>query len=271
MNALTFIEGTLRDVRHALRLIRTKPGFSAAALLSLALGIGANTAIFSVLNGVLIRPLPYPEPDALVGVFNTVVIQGQRIENAGLSPGMYAACTQGSRAFERFGVWSSGAATVTGMGDAEQIVSVTATQGVLPALGVPAYLGRWFSNEDDTPGTPQTAILSHAYWQRKFGADPEVVGRSIVIDFIPRQVIGVMPRGFRFVNLSPDVFLPQRFPLSELRPDVFSYNGIAQTEAGRHARLGESGHGPRVEDLGRDRTRRKDARPSSPSPPTCVR
>ena len=232
MNTLTFIEGTLRDVRHALRMIRTRPGFSAAALLSLALGIGANTAIFSVLNGVLIRPLPYPEPDALVGVFNTVVIQGQRIENAGLSPGMYAACTQGSRAFERFGVWSSGAATVTGMGDAEQIVSVTATQGVLPALGVPAYLGRWFSNEDDTPGTPETAILSYAYWQRKFGADPEVVGRSIVIDFIPRQVIGVMPRGFRFVNLSPDVFLPQRFPLSGLRPDVFSYNGIARLKPG---------------------------------------
>ncbi len=232
MNALSFIEGTLRDLRHALRVIRTRPGFSAAAVLSLALGIAANTAIFSVLNGVLIRPLPYPEPDALVAVFNTVVIQGQRIENAGLSPGMYAACAQGSRAFERFGVWSSGAATVTGRGDAEQIVSVTATQGVLPALGVPAHLGRWFSNEDDTPGTPQTAILSHAYWQRKFGADPEVVGRSIVIDFIPRQVIGVMPRGFRFVNLSPDVFLPQRFSLSELRPDVFSYNGIARLERG---------------------------------------
>jgi putative ABC transport system permease protein len=232
MNALPFIEGTLRDMRHALRLIRTRPGFSAAAVLSLALGIAANTAIFSVLNGVLIRPLPYPEPDALVAVFNTVVIQGQRIENAGLSPGMFAACRQGSRAFERFGVWSSGAATVTGTADAEQVVSVTATQGVLPALGVPAHLGRWFSNEDDTPGTPQTAILSHAYWQRRFGADPEVVGRTIVIDFIPRQVIGVMPRGFRFVNLSPDVFLPQRFPLSGLRPDVFSYNGIARLQPG---------------------------------------
>jgi putative ABC transport system permease protein len=83
MTTITFVEGALRDVRHTLRMIRNNPGFSAAALLSLALGIGANTAIFSVLNGVLIRPLPYPEPDALVGVFNTVVIQEQRFEDAG--------------------------------------------------------------------------------------------------------------------------------------------------------------------------------------------
>ena len=228
MNTLTFIEGVLRDVRHALRTIRTKPAFSIAALLSLALGIGANTAIFSVLNGVLIRPLPYPEPDELVGVVNSFVIQGEVFQNAALSPGMYAACKDGSRTFERFGVWTSGAATVTGMGDPEQIVSVTATQGVLPALGVPAYVGRWFSNEDDTPGTPETAVLSYGFWQRKFGGDRTVLGRTIIIDFIPRQVIGVMPQGFRFVNLSPDVFLPQRFPSSQLRPDVFSYNGIAR-------------------------------------------
>ena len=135
-------------------MIRTRPGFSAAVLLSLALGIGANTAIFSVLNAVLIRPLPYPESDALVGVFNSLVIQGQVFEDAELSPGMYAACKEGARAFERFGVWTSGAATVTGTGEPEQLVTVTATQGVLPAIGVAAHIGRWFSEEDDTPGSP---------------------------------------------------------------------------------------------------------------------
>jgi hypothetical protein len=135
VNTFTFLEGAMRDALHALRVIRSRPGFSAAVLLSLALGIGANTAIFGVLNAVLIRPLPYPKSDALVGVFNSLVIQGQVFEDAELSPGMYAACKEGARAFERFGVWTSGAATVTGTGEPEQVVTVTATQGVLPAIG----------------------------------------------------------------------------------------------------------------------------------------
>src|SRR5580692_11759460 len=151
MNTVTFLESLLRDARHAVRMIRTKPGFSVAVLLSLALGIGANTAIFSVLNAVLIRPLPYLRSDALVGVFNRFVIQGQVFEDAELSAGMYAACKESTRVFESFGVWTPGSATVTGRGDPEQLAIITVTQGVLPTLGVPAYIGRWFSNEDDTP------------------------------------------------------------------------------------------------------------------------
>src|SRR5262249_1823894 len=158
----------------------------------------ANTAIFSVLNAILIRPLPYPGSDALLGVANKFVIQGQVFEDAALSPGMYAACKESASLFEGFGVWASGAATVTGMGDPEQLVSVTLTQGVLPVLGVAPYIGRWFSIADDSPASPETVILSYGYWQRKFGGDRAVLGRTILIDFIPRQVIGVMPRYFRF-------------------------------------------------------------------------
>jgi predicted permease len=235
MNTLTYIEGAIRDVRHALRMIRTKPGFSVAALLSLALGIGANIAIFSVLNAVLIRPLPYPGSDALVVVSNTFVIQGQVFEHAELSPGMFGACQEGARVFEKIGVWISGAATVTGMGDPEQLVTITATQGVLPALGVSAHIGRWFSNEDDSPGTPETVILSYGFWQRKFGGNRDVLGRTVIIDFIPRQVIGVMPRDFHFMNLAPDLYLPQRFPKSGLKPDTFSYTGLARLKPGATA------------------------------------
>jgi predicted permease len=232
MNTLVLVESLIRDVRHAVRMIRTKPGFSVAALLSLALGIGANIAIFSVLNAVLIRPLPYPGSDALVGVFNRLAIQGQVFEDAELSPSMYAAGKESAKAFESFGVWIPGAATVTGTGDPEQLVTVTATQGVLPTLGVSAYIGRWFSNEDDTPSSPQTVILSYGYWQRKFGGDREALGRTMVIDFVPHQVIGVMPRNFRLVNFAPDLLLPQRFARSGLTPDELSYTGIARLKPG---------------------------------------
>src|SRR5262245_36333358 len=125
MNLLTSTEGVLRDACHAFRMIRLNPAFSMAAIFSLALGIGANTAMFSVFSGVLIRPLPYPGSDALVGVSNRLVIQGQVFEDADLSPAMYAACRENAKAFESFGVWTIGAATVTGLGDPEQLVTVT--------------------------------------------------------------------------------------------------------------------------------------------------
>ncbi len=232
MNTLMFIDGLLRDVRYALRLVRGNPGFSTAAILSLALGIGANTAIFAVVNAVLIRPLPYPGPESLVGVFNSGVIQGETFNDMGLGPGMYAALKEHSAAFQEFGVWSSGTATLTGIGDPEQIKSVRMTQGVLPALDTQPFLGRWFSIDDDTPGTPETVILSYSYWLRRFGGDARVLGREVVIDSLPRRVTGVMPRTFRFLDLSPDVLLPQRFALANLPFEPFSYSGIARLKAG---------------------------------------
>src|SRR5215475_5739289 len=131
MNKLAFLEGLLRDVRHAFRMIRIYPGFSTAAILSLALGIGANLAIFSVVNAVLIRPLPYSEPESLVGVFNSGVIQGETFSDMGLAPGMYAGLKEHSKTFQEFGVWDSGTATVMGIGDPEQIKTVLMTQGIL--------------------------------------------------------------------------------------------------------------------------------------------
>ena len=142
MNTVTLAENALRTARQNVRLIRTHPGFVLTIVLSLGLGIGANTAIFSVVHGVLLQPLPYPHADALVGIYNRLTINGQVYEDAALSPGMYAACRDDCRAFEHVGVWSSGAATVTGAGEAEQVATVTVTHGVLPAFGVPASLGR---------------------------------------------------------------------------------------------------------------------------------
>ena len=127
MNTRTFLEGLLQDARHALRMIRWNPGFSAAALLSLSIGIGANTAIFTVVDAVLIRPLPYPEAESLIGVYNAGVIGSQTFNDMGLGPGMYAALKERSAAFQEFGVWSPGTATVTGIGDPEQVDAVRMT------------------------------------------------------------------------------------------------------------------------------------------------
>ena len=233
MNSLAFLEGLLRDARHALRMIRRNPGFSSAAILSLALGIGANTAIFSIVNAVLIRPLPYPDAEALVGVFNAGETRGKPSADMGFGPGLYAAWRKHSTTFDEFGVWGQAPATVTGVGDPEQVNAITITQGILPALGVPPLLGRWFSVEDDSPGTAQTVILSHAYWMRRFGADERVLGRQLAIDGVTREVIGVMPASFRFLDLSPDVLLPQRFPAANLPFfEPYSLSGIARLNPG---------------------------------------
>lgn len=232
MIALRFAEDCLLSARRALRMIRRNPGFGAAAILSLGIGIGANAAIFSLVNAVLIHPLPYPQPDSLVGVYNSAVIQGEIFKDMQLGPSMSVALTERCAAFQEFGVWSLGAATVTGAGDPEQVKTVRMTQGVLPALGIQPFLGRRFSIEDDTPGTPETVILSNSYWSRGFGRDPQVLGREIIIDSVPHQVIGVMPPTFWFLDLSPDVLLPQRFPKSNPAFDPFDYSGIARLKPG---------------------------------------
>ncbi|MCW5558826.1 MAG: ABC transporter permease [Verrucomicrobiae bacterium] len=226
------LESLWQDVRYGARQLRKNPGFTAVAVLTLALGIGANTAIFSVVDAVIIRPLPYSEPESLVGVFNSGVIQGETFNDMGLAPGMYAGLKDHSQAFQEFGVWESSLATVTSLGDPEEIKAVRMTEGVLPTLGIQPFLGRRFSLEDNTPGTPETVILSHSYWMRRFGGDERTLGRTVVIDSVPRQVIGVMPRTFRFLDLSPDVLLPQRFARANLPFEPFSYSGIARLRPG---------------------------------------
>jgi predicted permease len=203
------IDNFKRDLRYALRIIWTKRSFSAPALLTLALGIGANVAIFTVVNAVLIRSLPYAEPEKLVGVSNSAVFSGQIVNDWPLSLEMYAAYNEQAQSFADFGVWTAGAAAVTGAGDPDQVVTASMTHGVLPALGVQPYLGRWFSSADEVPGAEKAVILSYKYWQRKFSGSERVLGQLVLIDFVPYQVVGVMPRSFEFLNVDPDVFLAQ--------------------------------------------------------------
>jgi predicted permease len=233
VNSVGWIEPFTQEVRVSLRMFRKTPGFAAVAVVTLGLGIGATTAVFSVLNGILIRPLPYPEPDTLIGVWHSAQFQAITSRNVRLSSTMYLTYREHNRTFEEIGLWRSGSATVTGVGDPEHVRTIVATHETLPAIGVRPALGRWFSQSDDTPGTPETVMLMHGYWQRRFGGDAAIVGRVVTIDARPREVIGVMPRTFRFLNADADIILPQRFEPAELLPnDVHAFIGIARLKRG---------------------------------------
>ena len=219
------------DLRLAVRGFSRNPGFCMVVVMTLALGIGATTAIFSVVNGVLIKPLAYPEPDALVGVWHSAFVRGATVNDVSVSPRMYATYLDNNQTFLDFGVWSTGQATLTGMGDPEQVGTLVVTQGILPALGVQPALGHWFTQADDMPGTPETAILTHGFWERRFSRDRSVIGRTIAVDSRPHIVIGVMPQTFHFLNSDAEMILPQRFNRSQLASD-FSYSGIARLKPG---------------------------------------
>jgi putative ABC transport system permease protein len=220
--------GWTDDVRYALRAVRTRPGFAAAAILMLALGIGATTAIFTVVKGVLIDPLPYPDADRLVKIAHNI----GGIDQAYFNDAITLTYAGNSQAFESVGVWSpeGTGVTITGHGDPEEVRALTASRGLLATLGVQPQIGRWFSVEEDAPGSPNTVIVGAGYWQRKFGGDPSVLGRTLTIDARPHQVIGVMPAGFEFGGRF-DVLLPLR--MNAARPVGFFYlNGVARMKPG---------------------------------------
>jgi predicted permease len=229
VNSLGWIELFTQEVRFAIRVFRKSPAFAATAVLTLGLGVGATAAVFSVVNAVLIRPLPYPEPDRLIGIWHSAQFQAITSRNVRLSSTMYLTYREHNRTFAGFGLWRPGAATLTGVGDPEQVRTIVVTHETLPALGIRPAFGRWFSAADDASGTPETVILTHGYWQRRFGGDTGIIGRVATIDAWPREVIGVMPEAFRFLNAEADVILPQRFEPAQLLPnDVHTYMAIAR-------------------------------------------
>jgi putative ABC transport system permease protein len=187
------IDSLRQDVRVALRGLRRRPAFTALVVLTLALGIGANTAIFSVVNGVLLRPLPYHHP----GEIATVWMQWPSNPHGELSQPEYWDLREQSRSFSRLAAYASGSLTLTGSGQPERLTAGFASAGALPLLGVAPALGRGFGPEDDQPGRPQVVLLSDGLWRRRFGADPHVIGRSLRLDDAPATVIGVMPPGFQ--------------------------------------------------------------------------
>ena len=218
-----------RVSRITRRLLRA-PLFSIVAILTLAVGIGANTAIFSVVNGVLLKPLPFHEADRLVGVWHTA--PGIDIPVLNQGPTNYFVYREESQTFEDFALWQGAAISITGTGEPERIQALRVTDGLLNILRVRPALGRDFTLEDDTPGNPDRLIVSHAYWQRKFGGDPSAVGRTLTVDGRSFEVVGVLPQDFRFLDRNPQVLLPMRFNRAEVHVGNFSYQGIARLKPG---------------------------------------
>jgi predicted permease len=220
------VANLLRELRFSLRRLRKSPGFSAVVLVTFAVGIGANTAIFSLANGVLLRPLAYDEPEQLVGVWNTA--PGMGMDLVVQSPAIHFTYVDESRVFEDVGLWNSGTVAVTGLDEAAQEAAIWMTEGVLPALRTQPVLGRTFSPDDATPETPRTIILDWSYWQTRFGGDPGVVGQTLRVDGVAREIIGVLPEGFRMREYTAAIYLPYRFDRSRLFVGNFSYQSVAR-------------------------------------------
>ena len=217
-----------QDLRHAIRVMRAQPGFAAAAIVMLALGIGSTIAIFSVIKAVLINPLPYPNADALVRIAHNI----GGIDQDYFNDAIFLTYAEHAQAFESVGVWSPEGAgvTITGQGEPEEVRALSASRSLFTTLGVQPEVGRWFSVEEGSPGSANTVMLASGYWRRRFGGDPDVVGRSIVINGQPHQIIGVMPARFTFGGES-DVMLPLR--INPARPVPFFYlNGVARLKSG---------------------------------------
>lgn len=184
----------LQDLRYAFRVFTKSPGFTVAAVLSLAIGIGANTALFSIINALLLRPLPYKDADRLVILWNRS--PGLDITEDWFSTAQYFDIKNGHQGFEQVAIAIGGNYNLTGKGEPERVGTIRVSSSLLPMLGQKPALGRLFVEEEDSPGRPATAILSHGMWTRHYGSDPQMVGKSVMINGTPYQVIGIMPRSF---------------------------------------------------------------------------
>jgi predicted permease len=219
------------QLQQVVRRLGRAPLFTAITLFTLAIAIGANTVVFSVVDGVLLKPLPYPHPEELIGVWHTA--PGINIKDLNMSPSIYFIDREQSTTLQDIGAYTGDSSNVTGAGQPEHVDGLDVTDGALPLLGVKPVLGRLFTRRDDTAGAPQTVLLSYSYWQHKFGGSASAIGRTLTIDGKPHEVIGVLPRGFQFLDRKNDsLILPMQWDRSKTKLGNFSYRAIARLKPG---------------------------------------
>ena len=214
-----WLEAIWMDARYAVRTLRKSPGFTTVAVLTLALGIGANAAIFSVVDAVLLRPLPYSQPERLVTIFESRTANDFSSRNAA-APGNFLDWRKRSRAFEQMGAASLPGFNITGADRAERVTGAAISAGMLRMLGLRPVLGREIEESDDRWGADRVVMLGYALWQRRFGSDPAIVGKTIRLDTKAYTVIGVLPRGLTF----PEEFVELWVPLEqEITPENMAW------------------------------------------------
>jgi hypothetical protein len=189
------IEDLWQDVRYSVRVMRKNPGFASVAILTLALGIGANTALFSVVNAVLLRPLPYASPEQLIAIQDS--LPGVGFPEAGLSEAEFLTLRGETQAFERVACYVDETFTLTGGGDPERVEAGLASADFFPLLRTEMAMGRTFGPEEEAEGQNHVAIVSHGFWQRKFASNPDALGQALTLNGRMYVVIGVLPSGFK--------------------------------------------------------------------------
>src|SRR5262245_56026376 len=186
----------LQDIKYGTRMLLKNPGITAIVILALALGIGANTAIFSVVNSVLLRPLPYAESDRLVFLNEKSAV----LDEMSISYPDFEDWRAQNQSFEKIGVYNRGSYNLTGNGEAERIITGQVSADLFSALRAKAYLGRVFSNEEDKPGGPPVVVLGYGLWQRRFGGQQSILNQQITLNTKSYTVIGVMPQDYQYPN-----------------------------------------------------------------------
>ena len=215
---------------HILRRLMQLPVFTTVAVVTLAIGIGANAAIFSVVDGVLLKPLAYPKAAELIVLDHSAA--GLNLKSTGAAPFLYYTYREEGRLFQDVAMWTGDTESVTGVGEPEEVRSIIVTDGLLPMLGATPALGRLLSKHDDTPGADDTMMLAGGYWRTRFGADPTAIGRRIMVNGKPREIVGVLPDSFQFFDQKPSLILPMRLDREKVRLGQFSYTAVARMKPG---------------------------------------
>jgi len=242
------LEDFWQDVRYGARLLRRSSGFTVVVVLTLALGIGANTAIFSIVNAVLLRPLPFPEPDQLVMLWQSY--PQRRLNTWWLSQANFVAYRDQNKVFAELAGYSGTGLNLSGIGEPERLRGANVTAHFFEVLRIQPARGRTFRIEEDSPGKNKVCILSHGLWQRRFGGDPQVLGQKIFLNGAPFEVVGVMPAEFKFPDSATQMWIP--LGLDRARKSPFFIRGIARLKPGTSPSQAQTETTALLRHLGRD-------------------